>query len=374
MGNPAPTRAATLGIVTDTSTPMSVHQVTDEQFITWARQSGHPVPIEQAPGWDPFDERVPGRAPWRRLAVSSGSDAPSAVIAFTAFAGRGFRYLWAKHGPIWLDPQTPEAEATLRTALRAYVATEDPGVTFLRLHAKHPARDLHELLQTVTYDETVVVDLTPAEDAIMAGFSKSARKKLRRTLEDTAMVCSDETGLNRARFDELYAIYQETADRSSFGIYDADVYFSMLESLGSAARVFVARRTDAGSVEDPRAPGRAVAWIISTVFDGVGVDYFGGGNAESLETNAALRLKWHIFTTLKSEGVTRYDLMGVGSARAPQLMGVRQFKLQFADETTPVDGAWDVPVRNGRYAVLVRALGVKHALGGLLGRVRSRSR
>ena len=146
----------------------------------------------------------------------------------------------------------------------------------------------------------------------------------------------------------------------------------MLESLGSAARVFVARRTDAGDDETPRTPGRAVAWIISTVFDGVGVDYFGGGNAESLATNAALRLKWHIFTTLKAEGVTRYDLMGVGSARAPQLMGVRQFKLQFADATTPVDGAWDVPVRGTSYGLLVRALGLKHALGGVLGRLRSR--
>src|SRR5665647_2106804 len=253
-----------------------------------------------------------------------------------------------------------------------YVAAEDPGITFLRIHAKHPAPDLYELLQTVTYDETVVVDLTPPEEAIMAGFSKSARKKVRRTLEDAAMVCSDETGLSRARFNELYAIYRETADRVSFGIYDADVYFSMLESLGSAARVFVARRTDAGDDETPRTPGRAVAWIISTVFDGVGVDYFGGGNAESLATNAALRLKWHIFTTLKAEGVTPYDLMGVGSARAPQLMGVRQFKLQFADETTPVDGAWDVPVRGARYALLVRALGLKHALSGLLGRLRSR--
>jgi hypothetical protein len=349
---------------------MSVRQVTDEEFMTWARQSGHPVPIEQAPEWDAFDARVAGRTPWRRLAVSSGGGAPSAVIAFTAFAGRGFRYLWAKHGPIWLDPQTPEAEAALRTALRAYVAAEAPDVAFLRIHATTPAPDLHELLQTVTYDETVVVDLTPPVETIMAGFSKSARKKLRRTLEDTAMVCSDETGLDRVTFDELYAIYQETADRSSFGIYDADVYFAMLESLGGAARVFVARRTDAGDAETPRTPGRAVAWIISTVFDGVGVDYFGGGNAESLETNAALRLKWHIFTTLKSEGVGRYDLMGVGSARAPQLMGVRQFKLQFADGTTPVDGAWDVPVRDGRYALLVRLLGLKHALGGLLGRVR----
>src|SRR5450830_1770614 len=117
-------RAATLGIVTDTSTPMSVYQVTDDQFMTWARQSGHAVPIEQAPEWDAFDARVAGRAPWRRLAVSSGGDAPSAVIAFTTFTGRRFRYLWAKHGPIWLAPQTPESEPALRSRLGGYAVAK----------------------------------------------------------------------------------------------------------------------------------------------------------------------------------------------------------------------------------------------------------
>ena len=342
---------------------MTVERISDERFIELAHAAGHSVPIEQAPVWDAFDRHVPGRKPWGRFAVHAGdASRPLAIIAFTEYTGRGFRYLWAKHGPLWVGEQTPAAERALRDALRHFVASIDPGITFVRLHAKHPAPDLQDLLQTVTYDETVVVDLQRSEDEIFASFSKTARKKLRHTLADTALVCEEETGLSREAFDELYAIYRETASRDAFGIYDADLYFAMLESLGPHARVFVARRHDSGPPEKPRTPGRAVSWILSTVYDGVGFDYFGGGNAESLECNAALRLKWHILATLQAEGVSSYDMMGVGSARAPQLMGVRQFKLQFVDETTVVDGAWDVPIRRARYRALRLLLAAKHLL------------
>ncbi|WP_143338066.1 peptidoglycan bridge formation glycyltransferase FemA/FemB family protein [Demequina sp. NBRC 110054] len=339
---------------------LSVAQVPDDRFLELARGAAHPVPIEQSPAWDPYDAAVPGRAPWRRLVVASG-DTPVALIAFSAFEGRGFRYLWAKHGPIWLAEQTPESERAVREALVAYVRSEAPWAVFLRLHAKHRAADLSELLQTVTYDHTVIVDLTREEDVIMQSFSKRGRYKTRRTLKDEAMTVTEETGLTDEEFGELYEIYRETASRDGFGIFGPDVYLTMLRSLGEHVRLWVARRHDTGP-EGDLTPGRAVSWVISTVYDNAGVDVYAAGSAEARKTEAALRIKWHILTTLKSEGVTQYDLMGVGSDRAPQLMGVREFKQQLGD-VVEVDGGWDVPVKRLRYAALTQALRLKHALG-----------
>nr|WP_255633366.1 GNAT family N-acetyltransferase [Demequina sp. TTPB684] len=188
---------------------------------------------------------------------------------------------------------------------------------------------------------------------------KTGRKKLRRTLRDEGFALSEERDISREDFAELYEIYRETAVRDSFGIYPADVYFTMLTALGEAARLFVARRTDG-----PGEPGRAVSWVLSTFYDGVGQDYYGASNAEGFETNAALRLKWHILMSLKAEGGKRYDMMGVGSAKAPQLMGVRQFKLQFAETTTPVAPSWDVPIKKLTYRGLSLALAAKRALRG----------
>lgn len=324
-----------------------------------ADAAGFAVPIEQAGVWDAFDASVEGRNPWGRLAAIDADDKVVAVISFTEYTGRGFRYLWAKHGPIWLTVPTADAERALRDELRSFVGTRAPHIAFVRLHAHHEAPDLRPLLQTVTYDETVEVDLKPTEDDIMAAMGKTGRKKLRRTLRDEGFVLSEERGISREGFEELYAIYRETAERDGFGIYPASVYYSMLETLGDSARLFVARRTDG-----PGEPGRAVSWVLSTFYDGVGQDYYGGSNLEGFETNAALRLKWHILMSLKAEGCVRYDMMGVGSAKAPQLMGVRQFKLQFADETTPVDPSYDVPVKALRYRALTWALAAKRLLKG----------
>lgn len=339
-----------------------VEQVTDDEFLAFARLSGHPVPIEQAPAWDPFDTAVGGREHVGRFAVWLGSsdDTPDAVVSLSRYVVRGFPYLWAKHGPILIGEPTAERELAVRQAIAADAAARFPDAVFIRLHARHAAADLKELLQTVTYDHTVIIDLTPPEEQILAGFSKRGRYKTRQTLKDEAMTVTDESDITPEAFAELYDIYRETAQRDEFGIFPAEMYLTMLETLRGHIRLWVARRHDTGPDGD-LTPGRAVSWVISIVHDGGGVDYYAAGNLEARNTNAAIRLKWHIVTTLKAEGVTQYDLMGVGSDRAPQLMGVREFKQQFGD-IVECDGAWDLPLKPVRYRLLVAALSAKRAL------------
>ncbi|WP_062290308.1 lipid II:glycine glycyltransferase FemX [Demequina phytophila] len=341
-------------------TPLSVETVSDDRFLELARTADHPVPIEQSPAWDAYDAAVEGREHLDRLAICDAAGTPVAVVSLSRYEVRGFPYVWAKHGPIPLVERTPEHEKAIRDALTADLKTRYPWATFLRLHARHPAQDLQELLQTVTFDHTVYVDLTPPEDQIMASFSKRGRYKIRKTLQDEAMTVTEETGLSAEDFEELYAIYKETAAGAGFGIFPAEMYLTMLTALAPHARIWVARRHDAGPDGD-LTPGRAVAWVIAVVHEDGGTDYYAGNNLEARDTNAALRIKWEILTTLKAEGVREYDLFGVGSERAPQLMGVREFKQQFG-EIVECDGAWDVPLKPLRYRALVAALRLKRAV------------
>ncbi|PKQ27262.1 MAG: FemAB family protein [Actinobacteria bacterium HGW-Actinobacteria-4] len=338
---------------------MRVEHVSDEEFLRYARLTSHPIPIEQSPAWDPFDASVPSRSFWRRLAVfeaPADADAPPVcVVAFTHHVGNGFTYLWAKHGPIWLDEQSARSEREVRAALRAYITEELPAVDFVRLHAAHPAPDLCELLQTVTYDRTVVIDLTvPAED-YLAGLAKKFRYTVRKALGHEATTVNDETGMDAEAFAELYEIYLETAGRDGFGIFAVDVYWSMLKALAPHVRLFVARRTDG-----PR-PGRAVAWLIATVYDNAAVYYYAAGNAEARDTDATVRLLWDTMAVLRDEGVTQFDMMGVDSPRAPQLAGVGLFKRKWGAEST-IDGAWDLPLKPWKYRSLRLALRLKRLL------------
>ena len=129
------------------------------EFESLADEAKVDLPLEQTSAWEVFDWAVGGRLPWRKLVWLVDGE-PRAFLTATKMRGRGFTYLWAKHGPVWVG-RTPSAreEAAFRSDLVRVVRGLEPEVDFVRLHAHHRAGDLRELLQSVTYDRTVVLDL-----------------------------------------------------------------------------------------------------------------------------------------------------------------------------------------------------------------------
>src|SRR5690625_6819718 len=125
------------------------------------------LPIEQAPVWAAFDAVVEGRSHWGRFASTDDDGRPAAVLSLAEVRGPGgFRYLWAKNGPVWLVEPTPQREADLRRRLVAGLRLVDPRLVFVRLHAMHEASDLRPVLQGITYDRTVIVDLDRSEEDV----------------------------------------------------------------------------------------------------------------------------------------------------------------------------------------------------------------
>ncbi len=321
------------------------------------------MPIEQSPAWDAFDAAVEGREHMGRVVVSEPEGAAVALVSLTRYRVRGFPYLWARHAPVMLTEATPQAESAVREALAAYVSKRWPDTVFMRLHATHTDPGLRPLLQTVTYDKTVVLDLTVDAETYLAGLSKKFRYAVRQSLKHDDVVVADETDLDRADFDELYAVYRETAGRDGFGIYDADVYWAMIEALRPHARVFVARRTDAPSEAgiEPgadAAQGHAIAWAIITLFDGGATYYYAAASAEARELDATVRLLWDALAALRASGATHFDMGGVDSELAPSLAGVGMFKRKWGPDVA-VAPAWDVPLRPFTYRLLSLLLKAK---------------
>ncbi|MEE6272140.1 lipid II:glycine glycyltransferase FemX [Georgenia wangjunii] len=336
------------------------------------RAAGMPLPIEQAPVWAAFDDVVDGRRHWGRLAFLVDGE-PAAVVSLTEVRGPGgFRYLWAKNGPVWRERPTPELERALRDRLAASLRTVDPGLVFVRLHAWHEAADLRDVMQGITYDRTVVVDLERSEDDIFAAMKQQGRRAIRKALKDDSLTVAEETGADAEAFAELYDVLAETGAREGFGAHPAQRYLDMLTTLGPEhARLFVTRRD-----------GRVLAWALVVVNDAHALYSVGASNAEARGAYAADLLHWEIIRTLAAEGLVSYDLAGAGSERFPGLNGLTQFKTKFEKEITAVAPAWDFPVQPLRYAALVRALEAKRLAGrarselpgvvrGLAGRVRA---
>lgn len=321
--------------------------------------AGTTLPIEQAPVWTRFDAVVADREHWGRLVHTDDDGTPAAVVSFAMVRGPGgFRYLWAKNGPVWLVEPTAERERALRRELVDRLRRVDPRLVFVRLHAVHEAPDLRPVLQGITYDRTVIVDLDRSEEEIFAAMKQQGRRAIRKALKDESLTVAEETGLDEAAFAELYEVFVETGEREGFGPHPARRYLDMLDTLGPQhARVFVTRRE-----------GRVLAWALVVVNDGAALYSVGASSGEARQAYAADLLHWHIMQTLHADGVASYDLAGAGSDRFPGLSGLTQFKTKFEKEITEVAPAWDLPVRGWAYDLLVRALGAKRAVGARLRR------
>ena len=313
-----------------------------------------PFPVEQTEAWERFEEAM-GRPLWGRY-LYEDEGKPVAAIALYRYEMGGQAFLWAKHGPVWLKEQSPEREAHLRRLLRSVVKERDRSVRFIRMHARYRDTDLRELLSTITYDRTYVIDLVPKTPekmaAVMPKDGRRAVKRAERVAREAGCTISDETGLSREEFDKVYEVLRETAERGGFKPHDAEVYWTMLTALGEKnARLFVLRKD-----------GVPHAWDLILTSGKDSVAYYGASSNESRTFRGAEALDWWAACTLAQEGYRGLDLMGAGSTRVPSLYTVGQYKKRYAQHVTEVDGAWDVPVSRVIYSGMATAKRLRDAL------------
>jgi len=305
-----------------------------------------PFPVEQTEAWERFEEAM-GRPLWGRYLYEDGGK-PVAAIALYRYEMGGQTFLWAKHGPVWLKEQSPEREAHLRRLLRSVVKERDRSVRFIRMHARYGDTDLRELLSTITYDRTYVIDLVPKTPekmaAVMPKDGRRAVKRAERVAREAGCTISDETGLSREEFDKVYEVLRETAERDGFKPHDAEVYWTMLTALGEKnARLFVLRKD-----------GVPHAWDLILTSGKDAVAYYGASSNESRTFRGAEALDWWAACTLAQEGYR--------STRVPSLYTVGQYKKRYAQHVTEVDGAWDVPVSRAIYSGMHTAKRLRDAL------------
>lgn len=346
--------------MTSTTPPGSarprIREVDWETFRAIAAKAGVTLPIEQTAVWDSFDITAQGREPWGRVVFRDAQGKDRALVSLARMSVRGFSYLWARHGPVWLGPgPTAQEEQELRRLLIRGVRRRDPRVVFLRLHAATAGEDCHELLQTMTYDRTVVVDLDHDDDeALLASFKSRGRRDVRKALRNEELTFHEETDQAEEVFGELYEILTETGQRDGFRAAPEEIYRTMLRALGPKhARLFVARRNGQ----------EALTWSLVTVYGDGALRYYAGSSEAGRRLRATDALLYKEACSLRAQGVRRYDLMGVDSERVPELAGVREFKSKFSPQgPVEVPGAWDVPVRPLIYRGLVKAMSLKWGL------------
>jgi peptidoglycan pentaglycine glycine transferase (the first glycine) len=243
--------------------------------------------------------------------------------------GPGLDVTYAPRGPLVDDAKLPDAIGALRKALGRGLTVSllcDPEAPESdALVSALASRDVRRSPVYVQPRRTLLVDLTPDPESLLAAMRKKTRQYIHKA-EREAVVTEKTTDL--ARFHRLL---RTVAERDHFGIHDLGYFVILADAFGDDLVVLMARvdTEDVGALLVIRVGDRA--W-----------ELFGGWSGAHSERRPFYLLKWRSLMLMKELGVRRYDMWGL--AEGEELAGVENFKLGFGGEVVTWIGALETPV------------------------------
>jgi len=198
---------------------------------------------------------------------------------------------------------------------------------------------------------TVLVDLRPTEDAILASMKPKTRYNVRLADKRGVRV---EAG-SAADLDRWYALYRETSARDRIAIHSLPYYrglFAAAADLAAAGRPApVVRLLLARSGDELLAGNIVVFWWKSAAYL--------TGASSSMQRNLmpTYALQWAAMRMAKAAGCETYDLYGCPPAadESHPMYGLYQFKTGFSPAVAERWGTWDAPLAGLPYALYAAA-------------------
>jgi lipid II:glycine glycyltransferase (peptidoglycan interpeptide bridge formation enzyme) len=191
---------------------------------------------------------------------------------------------------------------------------------------------------------TVIVDLKPNEDEILASLKQKTRYNVR--LAEKKGVQVEAVEATETNFRKMYELMQATQKRAGFYLRDYAYFhdFWMRHAEAKRGQLFFA------SFE-----GKILAGDFVTYAGTKGLYKDGGSIREHSELQAPYLLQWEVIRWLKAQGVTEYDLHGTPPADqidnpSHPLAGLARFKTGFNPVITEFVGVWDQPLDAAKYA------------------------
>jgi lipid II:glycine glycyltransferase (peptidoglycan interpeptide bridge formation enzyme) len=190
---------------------------------------------------------------------------------------------------------------------------------------------------------TIIVDLRPDEDALLASFKPKCRYNIR--LAQRHGVIVEPVPLDAGSIETMYDLMASTRDRAGFTLRSKD-YCSGYWRLHAAA--------GQGQLFFASLGGTVLAGVFATYMGTKAWYKDGGSTKEHAAVMAPHLLQWEVMRWLKERGVGAYDLVAVPPADqlTPEhpLFGLYRFKSGFSERITEYVGTWDLPIRRSRYA------------------------
>lgn len=253
------------------------------------------------------------------------------------------RYWYLPKGP---GVSSPEQLASCVTSLREFAAgqhvfavTIEPEITDT---GSLSASRLIPIAKIQPNSSTVIIDLTPSEDDILASFGQTARRMIRKAEKEPG-IRIEPVEATDANCHTMYDLYRETAD-GQFGTHEYEYHRQYWQSYAAndMGQLFFAYHDD------------VVVAAVFTAFFGAKALYKDGASVRTKTAPGISHLlQWEVMKWLKAHDKTSYDLHGTPHSSkiddtAQGFYGIGRFKTSFSKDVIDYVGALDLPINSFR--------------------------
>lgn len=205
------------------------------------------------------------------------------------------------------------------------------------------------LIQTAAVQpnsSTVVIDLSPSLDDIMAGLNQKGRHAIHRAERDGVVARAVEP--SDANLRTMYELLADTAaGRFESSLRSYDYYRAFWQSFTASGR---------GSLFFAYVDDHIVAAAYCMYLGTKGLYKDGASVRERTVYGASHLLQWEVIKWMKERGVTSYDLCGSPHSSAIRdethpFYGIGRFKTSFNKQVTDYIGCYDLIIRPVQYRI-----------------------
>jgi len=303
-----------------------------DEFVA-ASPHGH---LLQSWAWGEFK----GRFGWQPLRLAASEGGRLVGVGQMLLRRLPYRNLaYVPRGPIF-DPAAGPAGDVLLQAL--HKAARRSGAIALKVEPPWPdgaeatawwtSRRFRPTSQTIQPRRTIVIDLRPDEEAILAQMKPKWRYNVR-------LAARKDVTIRQGTTDDLPAFYtlmQETGQRDGFAVHAPDYYeaaFSLFSPDGRVVLLLAEYRQ------------QVLGGLMAFAFGQQAIYMYGASSNRERQRMPNHILQWEAMRWAKARGCTGYDLWGIPDlapdSPSASLGGVERFKAGFGGAAVRYAGAFD---------------------------------
>ena len=289
---------------------MEIREILDKETWEGFISNFNEKTFLQSWSWGEFQLKQ-GNKIWRLGIYNNDLTGLALVVKISARRGT---FLFIPHGPI-VKGDRKEA----LSALLSYLSNLNERASFIRISPFWERKE-ETIFKSLGFrpapihmhaEVTWELDLSPSEEALLAGMRKTTRYLIRKALENKDIEILRTNNLN-----EFLPVYHETSKRHKFVVFSEKYLQDEISAFGKDISVFLGKYK-----------GEVVSAAIFVFWQGNAFYHHSG----SLVTKAPVSylLQWEAIKEAKKRGCKTYNFWGISTDPKHPWAGLSQFKMGF---------------------------------------------